>query len=47
MSEDAQMRLKKGATKGGLTKADGSRPEPSDEDVESKGLMSPDAQVRG
>ncbi len=46
MSEDAQMRLKTGATKGGLTKSDGSKPEPSEEDVKSKGGMSKDAQVR-
>lgn len=47
MSEDAQMRLKTGATKGGLTKSDGSHPEPSEEDVKSKGGMSEDAQVIG
>ncbi|CAM6022845.1 unnamed protein product [Sphagnum balticum] len=46
MSEDAQMRLKTGATKGGLTKSDGSKPEPSEEDVKSKGGMSKDAQER-
>ena len=45
MSEDAQMRLKTGAMKGGLTKSDGSHPEPSEEDVKSKGRMSEDAQV--
>jgi hypothetical protein len=35
MSEDAQMRLKTGATKGEVTKSDGSKPEPSEEDVKS------------
>jgi len=35
MSEDAQMRLKTGATNGEVTKSDGSKPEPSEEDVKS------------
>jgi len=35
MSEDAQMRLKMGATKGEVTKSDGSKSEPFEEDVKS------------
>ncbi|KAG6547987.1 hypothetical protein Mapa_010809 [Marchantia paleacea] len=46
MSEDAQMRLKKGATKGGLTRGDGSNSEVDDQEVEKKGGMSKDAQER-
>ncbi|KAL3699974.1 hypothetical protein R1sor_017996 [Riccia sorocarpa] len=46
MSEDAQMRLKKGATKGGLTRSDGEKPDVDDEEVEKKGGMSKEAQER-
>jgi hypothetical protein len=35
MSDDVQMCLKMGATKGEVTKSDGSKPEPSKEDVKS------------
>ncbi len=35
MSKDAQMRLKMGAIKGEVTKSDGSKPEPFEEDVKS------------
>jgi hypothetical protein len=35
MFEDAQMRLKTGTTKGEVTKSDGSKPKPSEEDVKS------------
>jgi hypothetical protein len=35
MSEDVQMRLKTRATKGEVTKSDGSKSEPSEEDVKS------------
>jgi hypothetical protein len=35
MSEDARMGMKTGATKGEVTKTDGSKPEPSEEDVKS------------
>ncbi|KAL3688418.1 hypothetical protein R1sor_014727 [Riccia sorocarpa] len=46
MSEEAQMRLKKGATKGGLTRSDGTKPDVDDEEVEKKGGMSKEAQER-
>ncbi|KAL3693718.1 hypothetical protein R1sor_007369 [Riccia sorocarpa] len=39
-------RLKKGATKGGLSRSNGTRPDVDDEEVEKKGGMSKDAQVR-
>jgi hypothetical protein len=45
MSEEAQFRVKYGGTKGGLTRADGEQPEPSEEDVQAKGGLSKEAQV--
>jgi hypothetical protein len=35
MFEDVDMRLKRGATKGEVTKSDGSKPKPFEEDVKS------------
>ncbi len=35
MSEDVQMRLKTGATKGEVTKSNGSKPELFEEDIKS------------
>ncbi|KAL3693722.1 hypothetical protein R1sor_007373 [Riccia sorocarpa] len=46
MSEEAQMRLNKGATEGGLSRSDGTRADVDDEEVEKKGGMSKDAQER-
>jgi hypothetical protein len=44
MSEDAQMRLKRGAMKGGLSSKEGTR-EPTEEEVKEKGFMPKESQV--
>lgn len=45
MSKESQMRVKYGATKGGLARGDGDHPEPSEGDVHAKGGLSKEAQV--
>merc|ERR1712084_90773 len=45
MSEDAQMRLKRGAMKGGLSSKEGTR-EPTEQEVKEKGPMSKESQER-